>query len=56
MIGQMADNRANMLAYRIFREIASNTAHIFINNITQDIAILLFNILAIQYEYEIGVS
>ena len=56
MIDWIADNIANMLAYKIIHEIASNTANLFINNITKDIAIILFNILAILYEYEIGVS
>ena len=56
MIDQIPDNIANMLAYKIIHEIASNTANIFINNKTKDIAINLFNSLAILHEYGIGVS
>ena len=40
MIDQITDNIASMLAYKIIH----------------DIAIILFNILAILYEYAIGVS
>ena len=56
MIDWIADNMANMLGCKIIHERASNTANIIINNISKDKAIILFNILEILREYEIGIS